>query len=256
MEIPMEYKASFCCCTYRRPERVEEMLQCFLDQTYPNKELIIFNDEPSQQLAFDHPQVTIVNWPKKITSLGRKRNMAISLCKGELVFPVDDDDLYSPEKIETSIRHLSPGGVFKTDMLYIDTDPMQIVIGRMHCNYAFTKGAFIAAGGYQMENIYGGDIRLMKLLDMNMDVFGDACDPITKPLYLYRAFTTDHHVSNPSAIPYPKDRDVPAGRIELTPRKIMDFDSIRAENTRARIADILKGPVRADLGQFYKGIRS
>jgi len=35
---------SVCMITYDRPELLEEAIYCFLQQTYPHKELIILND--------------------------------------------------------------------------------------------------------------------------------------------------------------------------------------------------------------------
>ena len=38
-------KVSAVMCTYRRFKCVERAMNCFISQTYPNKELIIFNTD-------------------------------------------------------------------------------------------------------------------------------------------------------------------------------------------------------------------
>lgn len=80
--------------TYGRHGFVEEALSCFLDQTYPNRELIILNNHPVH-LIFDHPLVRIVNEPCHPT-LGHCRNRLLDLADGEFVQTWDDDDLYLP----------------------------------------------------------------------------------------------------------------------------------------------------------------
>ena len=42
MSLPF---VSCLCCTYGRPILLGEAVKCFLDQDYPNKELIIINDQ-------------------------------------------------------------------------------------------------------------------------------------------------------------------------------------------------------------------
>ena len=84
------------CLTYGRVDRLNEALQCFLDQTCAEKELIILNTFPKQQLAFDHPQVRVINCTERPPSLGAARNMAIEAATGPYLVTTDDDDLYLP----------------------------------------------------------------------------------------------------------------------------------------------------------------
>jgi len=47
------------CCTYNRKEPLEEAIQCFVDQDYKNKELIILNDQEGITLKLDNPSDTL-----------------------------------------------------------------------------------------------------------------------------------------------------------------------------------------------------
>jgi hypothetical protein len=56
-------KLSFVCTTYRRFTCVERIVAQFHAQTYPNKELIIFNtdEEYPYSLGFEDDSIIIVN---------------------------------------------------------------------------------------------------------------------------------------------------------------------------------------------------
>ena len=77
-------------------------VECFLAQSYPNKELIII-DEGGYELQdkirkLDSPLI-FYQRNEKPTSLGKLRNRAVSLAHGEYVCQWDDDDLFHPQKI-------------------------------------------------------------------------------------------------------------------------------------------------------------
>lgn len=93
------------CVTYGRPILLGEAVKCFLDQSYPNKELIIVNDQEGVTLKLDEDRdnVRIENIPERFGSLGEKRNYAMSLAQGDYICIWDDDDLYTPWRIEDSV---------------------------------------------------------------------------------------------------------------------------------------------------------
>jgi len=93
------------CCTYGRPTELGEAVKCFLDQDYENKHLIISNDQEGVILKMeDLPQnITIVNHPKRFSSLGEKRNAIKCQMEADYYFVWDDDDLYTPWRISKSI---------------------------------------------------------------------------------------------------------------------------------------------------------
>ena len=85
--------------TYNRVEKLNELIYSFLKDTYEDKELIIVNDLPEQELIFDHPQVRIINMPSRFESLGEKRNFLLEMASGEYVTFADDDDIFLPHHL-------------------------------------------------------------------------------------------------------------------------------------------------------------
>src|SRR5688572_15193909 len=79
------------CPTYGRPpdhqHLVEEAIASFVNQTYPNKELIVLNDCPGQTLVCNAPGVRVVNVPERFPTLGDKRNAGVGLSRGQLIAP-------------------------------------------------------------------------------------------------------------------------------------------------------------------------
>ena len=82
------------CMTYDRPELLNELLFCFLNQDYENKELIILNDQMNVMYKYNDPRVKIFNYSDRFPSLGNKRNRSRELVNGDYIFIMDDDDIY------------------------------------------------------------------------------------------------------------------------------------------------------------------
>ena len=98
------------CCTYNRPPRYQKLLdeavESFLRQDYPDKELVILNDCPGQELICDAPGVTVINLPRRFGSTGEKFNAAIGLTVGEVLVPWDDDDICLPWRLSLSLERM------------------------------------------------------------------------------------------------------------------------------------------------------
>jgi len=102
------------CITYNRPELLEEALESFHRQDYTGeKELVILNDYVGQELIYRHPEVVIMNAPRRFRTVGEKRNACIAMCSGEVIFPWDDDDISLPWRISVSLREKGQGRYFK-----------------------------------------------------------------------------------------------------------------------------------------------
>jgi glycosyltransferase involved in cell wall biosynthesis len=86
---------------------LKQSIRCFLDQTYPNKELVIVTDadEPYRSAVNDYvkqlnvPGIRLICLEGKY-NLGTLRNRAIEAAEGELIMQWDDDDLYHPRRIQ------------------------------------------------------------------------------------------------------------------------------------------------------------
>jgi len=98
------------CNTYGRPNFLEEAIKCFLDQDYPNKELIVLNDQVNVNYYVNRhieaDNIRIVNCPKRFDNLGQKRNYSLDLAKGDYICVWDDDDLYTPWRISESVKYM------------------------------------------------------------------------------------------------------------------------------------------------------
>src|SRR5207248_7600475 len=96
-------------------ELLEEAIQSFLLQEYPGeKELIVLNDFDQQRLVFDHPEVRILNVPRRFRTLGEKYNAAVALAAHDLLFVWEDDDIYLPHRLAFSVARFDPRkGFFK-----------------------------------------------------------------------------------------------------------------------------------------------
>ena len=101
------------CPTYGRVELLEEAIYAFLQQDYPGqKELIVLNDYDGQTLEFEHPEVRIVNLPKRFNSVGEKYKAAVALASHDLIFVWHDDDIYLPHRLSYSVAHCGQDTAF------------------------------------------------------------------------------------------------------------------------------------------------
>lgn len=87
---------------------IEEAVESFLQQTYPNKELILCNDQPLQQLDFNHPQVKVINCAQRFPTFARKIDYMITQAQGDYLCRWDDDDINLPHRLEYSFHHKQP----------------------------------------------------------------------------------------------------------------------------------------------------
>lgn len=189
-------KISCFCPTYNRPRLLEEALQCFLLQDYPaEKELIILNDAPGQKLAFNHPQVRVVNLPTRAPSQIDKYNYAVSFCTGDILTPWDDDDIFLPNRL-SMIASNTRSGLYASDYFWTDVDPdlPTLTIHQAHCNHAWTIPRFIRFGAYKFHPEKTFDFLLSAYVRAAMHSSRIAAHNSDMPTYLYRKFSvaTDH----------------------------------------------------------------
>lgn len=154
--MPQSYPPVSCLClTYARPALLEEAIHSFLQQQYAGpKELLVVNDYEWQQLELDHPEVRIVNLPKRLRTVGEKMNLAVALAAHDLLFVWDDDDVYLPHRLALSVEHCtSDRGFFKPDAAWVwDSGTLRGPVGNLfHAASCWTRALFDAVGGYAAE---------------------------------------------------------------------------------------------------------
>jgi len=87
-----------------------EAYECFLNQTYLNKQLVIVNNgnkeyfESVNELVQNNPDVTHIHVMK--TNLGMYRNEGLKHSRGEYVCTWDDDDIHRDDFLETMYNSL------------------------------------------------------------------------------------------------------------------------------------------------------
>lgn len=94
------------CPTFGKTKHLNEAVESFHRQTYPNKELIIFNNYPSMDIVYDHPDVRVTNYKEDIYSIGACRNEGNKYAKGEYVCTWDDDDISLPKRLSEQYNNL------------------------------------------------------------------------------------------------------------------------------------------------------
>lgn len=93
-------------CTYNGADHIREQLHSIAAQTVQPDEIVICDDGSTDETIAIIKE-TLANWPGEVrvieneTNLGFSRNFqkAISLCKGEIIFLCDQDDVWHREKI-------------------------------------------------------------------------------------------------------------------------------------------------------------
>ena len=147
------------CPTYNRPPRyqhlLEEAIASFLRQDYPNKELIVLNDCPGQELICDEPGVRVVNVAERFPSIGDKQNAAVGLARGELIAPWDDDDISLPWRLSLSVERLGDGDYFNPRCYwFLDNEGLHFdhPMGYAHNASLFRRAAFEGVGGYPSKS--------------------------------------------------------------------------------------------------------
>lgn len=99
----MDTPLAFCLTpTFGRFHLLQEMVWCWTRQTYPNKQLLIVNDQPNLTIECEIPGVTVHNIPERFPALGAKRNYMRKQIpeEAEFIFPMDDDDVFFEDHIE------------------------------------------------------------------------------------------------------------------------------------------------------------
>jgi len=145
------------CPTGGRFERLRESLAFFLAQEYPGRaRLLIFSESRGESyLTADVPGVRACN-VGAFETLGHKRQALLENADTPLVAHWDDDDVYLPDHLTRSVRHLLAQGVdaVKARGAYYLTGPRGKLDNRgVHHNVfegtmVFRREAALAVGGY------------------------------------------------------------------------------------------------------------
>jgi glycosyltransferase involved in cell wall biosynthesis/Sec-independent protein translocase protein TatA len=236
------------CPTYNRPPHhqhlLEEAIASYLRQDYPNKELIVLNDCPGQELICSEPGVRVVNVAERFPSIGDKHNAAVGLARGELIAPWDDDDISLPWRLSLSVERLGDADYFNPRCYwFLDNDGLHVdhSVGYAHNASLFRRAAFEEVGRYPSVPM-GADA----VIDAAFSRSAHVVDPLrgdkeltrSEWFYIYRWGVSPVHVSGSTAENFYREigkLPVVEGRFHLSPHWRRDY----AAETR-RLLDLLE----------------
>lgn len=96
--------------TYGDNSDLSEVISCFLDQDYPNKELIVVNQHP-QALSYNHPEIKVLNkTAEELNTLPKIRQCCIDNCSGQIIKLLDNDDIFLPWHLSDYTANLLASG--------------------------------------------------------------------------------------------------------------------------------------------------
>jgi glycosyltransferase involved in cell wall biosynthesis len=127
-------------------------IDCFFDQTWPNKELVIVNHGPWSLTQFmSQERKALVNEvmvyrPEEMT-LGDLRNLSMDVASGEWLIQWDDDDWHHPLRMETQFDYAD------------SADTINTLGWQVRCNLQ-ARSAFydVMPGGQHMSVFYAKDL--------------------------------------------------------------------------------------------------
>ncbi len=97
--------------THNRGSFIQAAIDCWLKQTYENRELIILDDGDMGQCypVPHHPRIRY-EFLEKPEALGRKRNLINGMARGDVICHWDDDDWSAPDRIADQVHRLQETG--------------------------------------------------------------------------------------------------------------------------------------------------
>jgi len=124
-------KISCLTVTANRKHLMKRAVQCFQNQTYQNKELVVV-DDGKQDLgkllqSLPAEEVNYIKLEKKPeNTLGKLRNKSLQEAGGDFLVQWDDDDWYHPKRIEIQANKLMDGYdacCLSGSLMHLDEEP-------------------------------------------------------------------------------------------------------------------------------------
>ena len=116
----LEKKAliSCLCVTHNKPQMLKRAIECFKNQSYENKQLIIVYEEFD---TLTHEFINVQKFDNNIKvirisssidklSLGELRNISVKQADGEYVCQWDDDDWFDPDRLKIQMKFIQKSG--------------------------------------------------------------------------------------------------------------------------------------------------
>jgi len=191
------------CPTVGKLSELEESIQSFIDQTYPNKELIVFNNYPyidfdmCGELRKEH-NIKIINYKAEIKgSTGECRNIGNSYVNGEYICVWDDDDIFLKDRISNLMSHILNTG-YDAVLGY-----HYILYGNVLEKKTLHNSNIIYKKEFWMKNNYSVGNDEDQYMLSNLRTHGKMIEIAEDhPQYLYRWGNGTYHISGQGADKY------------------------------------------------------
>ena len=108
--------------TANRQKYLPLAIKYFLEQDYPNAEMVIIDDgrESCASLIPENPKIKYFYYPERLGTIGIKRNLACEKSNGEIIIHWDDDDWYAPDWISRQVEAQLHSGADITGLNKVD----------------------------------------------------------------------------------------------------------------------------------------
>jgi len=219
------------CATEGRVELLEEAIHSFLRQDYlGTKELIVLNDTEGQTLVYDHPEVQVVNVPRRFHSAAEKHNAAVGLASHDLIFLWPEGEICLPHRLSFTVAHLPPQAVlWNADKVWLwngeelsGPEPEAPHGDTLHGRSCFRRETFVKAHGYShIETDYASELEALCAGEDPGAVHLQALEPAE--VYSIRRGEGLNGHEHPSA-------EIPWGSILLRPRWRQDYGALVREH--------------------------
>lgn len=148
------------CATYGRLPLLPVMLSSFLEQTYDDKRLVIINDDINVELCCRFENVTVLNCNRRLL-LSQKRNIGIASGYEDLIFPMDDDDVFLPNRIANHVANYKGGNsAYRNTSCYWTYDEKFFIGTGPPNDISFLRKVWFEIGGYATRGERGEDTEL------------------------------------------------------------------------------------------------
>lgn len=209
-------KISCLTATLDRLILLKEAIRCYLDQTYPNKELVIVTEgTPRYKQAIaaylqtlGRDDIKLVTLDGDDYTLGKVRNVSLEAATGDVVCQWDDDDLYHPHRLAVQAGFMLQAGAeacFLTDQLQYFVEERELfwidwtLGGQVQGQYSQIPGTLMmyadARFRYPDDARKHEDSALQEAITGTLQIVGL---PDQGHLYVYRyhtrnSFSKEHH---------------------------------------------------------------
>lgn len=134
---------------HRREHLAPIALRCFLAQTYPERELIVFDDQGVIEPYPSTSRITVIRSSRQL-DVRAKLCAMVELAQGELLARWDDDDYHYPRRLEAQIQALQikrTRSCYIHQVAYVDLRTGKRFFHQNHCldgTMVFQKNAFLS----------------------------------------------------------------------------------------------------------------